>query len=74
MKDKMSDDVKHPSHYTQHPSGVECIEITKHMNFTLGNAMKYIWRCGAKGDPVKDLKKAIEYLEIEINRLKKEEE
>lgn len=44
----MSDPVDHPEHYTSHPSGIECIEITKHMNFCLGNAMKYIFRAGKK--------------------------
>ena len=42
----MTDDVvNHPSHYTGHPSGIECIQITEHMGFNLGNALKYIWRC-----------------------------
>lgn len=58
-----------PKHYKEHPSGIECIEITKHMNFCLGNAVKYIWRCGLKGDKVEDLKKARKYLDIEIERL-----
>ena len=35
------DVVNHPPHYLKHPSGVECIQITEHMGFTLGNAMKY---------------------------------
>lgn len=63
----MTDVVKQPSHYTSHPSGVECIEITKHMSFTLGSAMKYIWRCDLKKDAIEDLKKAQEYLRIEID-------
>ena len=33
------DAVNHPSHYTQHPSGIECIQITEHMSFTMGNAI-----------------------------------
>jgi hypothetical protein len=36
----MADLIHHPPHYTQHPSGIECIQITEHMNFTLGNAVK----------------------------------
>lgn len=64
-----SDPVKHPAHYTQHPSGVECITITEHMNFNKGNAVKYIWRAGEKGDEVQDLQKAVWYLEREIARL-----
>lgn len=62
--------VNHPPHYTTHPSGVECIQITEHMNFCLGNAVKYIWRAGLKGkDPVEDLKKARFYIEREIKRM-----
>ena len=62
--------VKHPSHYTSHPSGIECIEITKHHNFAIGNAIKYLWRAGLKGDAILDLEKAKQYIEIEIERLK----
>ncbi len=62
------DIVNEPSHYTSHPSGIECIDISKHMNFCLGNAMKYIWRCDNKGKDVEDLKKAKKYLEFEIER------
>lgn len=39
------------------------------MNFCLGNAMKYIWRANHKGKPIEDLRKAKQYLEIEIARL-----
>lgn len=67
------DNVNHPSHYTGHPSGVECIQITEHMNFCRGNAMKYLWRAGAKGNAIEDLKKARWYIEREITRLEKEE-
>lgn len=65
----MIDPVNHPPHYKSHPSGVECIQITRHMNFNLGNAIKYIWRAGEKGNAVQDLQKAIWYLNDEINRL-----
>lgn len=57
-----------PGHYKSHPSGVECIQITEHMDFLLGNAMKYIWRAGLKGDEVEDLKKAKWYLERAISK------
>jgi hypothetical protein len=66
----MADLVNHPSHYTSHPSGIEAIQVTRHMNFNLGNAMKYIWRAGLKGDHVQDLEKAIFYLKDEISRIK----
>lgn len=69
---KSNDPVSWPAHYTEHPSGVECIEITEHMNFCLGNAMKYIWRAGLKSDDViQDLEKAAWYIDREIERLKK---
>lgn len=65
------DPVNHPRHYTTHPSGIECIEITRWMNFNLGNAFKYIWRADNKGATIEDLKKARWYLDDEIARLEK---
>jgi len=65
----MPDMVDHPPHYNGHPSGVETIQVTEHMNFCLGNAMKYIWRAGLKGDAIEDLNKAQWYLTREIQRL-----
>lgn len=64
---QQTDVVNHPPHYTAHPSGVECIEITEHMSFTLGNAVKYIWRADLKNDAIEDLRKAIFYLEREVS-------
>ena len=65
------DQVNHPMHYTTHPSGIEAIQITRHMNFNLGNAIKYIWRAGLKDKDktIQDLEKAIFYIKDEINRL-----
>ena len=60
------DQVNQPPHYTQHPSGVECIQITEHMGFNLGNALKHIWRADLKDDAVEDMRKAIFYLNREI--------
>ena len=65
----MNDNVNHPKHYTSHPSGVECIEITEHMNFCLGNAVKYIWRASLQGKEVEDLRKARWYIDREISRI-----
>jgi hypothetical protein len=59
------DPVNHPQHYTSHPSGIECIEVTRHMGFNLGNAIKYIWRADLKNG-VEDLEKAMWYLKDEI--------
>ena len=64
----MTDNVNHPKHYTSHPSGVECIQVTEHMGFNLGNAMKYIWRADLKHDRLEDLKKAMWYLERELKK------
>ena len=60
--------VVHPSHYNWIP-GIECMDVVKHFDFCLGNAIKYIWRAGHKANTVQDLKKAIWYLEDEIKRL-----
>lgn len=77
--DKYNDNVNHPKHYTSHPSGVECIEITKHYDFCIGNAIKYLWRAGLKSEQgyssdekqIEDLKKAIWYIQEKINMLEK---
>lgn len=68
------DTVNHPKHYTSLPSkcecglGIECIQIAEHMNFCVGNAIKYLWRCDDKGDPIENLRKAAWYIEREIGR------
>lgn len=64
----MSDNVNHPSHYTTgfESSPLECIDITRHMPFVLGNAFKYVWRAGKKGGKYKaieDLQKAQWYIQ-----------
>jgi hypothetical protein len=71
------DSVYHPSHYTKHPSGIECIEITRHYCFSIGNAIKYLWRAGLKKDAnlsdkqkeIEDLQKAIWYIKDRIKQL-----
>lgn len=60
--------VNHPKHYNSHPSGIECIDVVEHMNFNLGNAIKYIWRADEKGKSLEDLEKAKWYLQREIER------
>lgn len=65
------DPVNNPSHYTSHPSGIECIRITEHMGFNLGNAVECIWRCDEKLDAIEDLEKAEFYIKREINKRKK---
>ena len=72
-----NDQVNHPKHYTSDHSGIECIDVTRHRNFNIGNAIKYLWRAGLKEDKdrklidkqVEDLNKAVWYLVDEIHRL-----
>lgn len=66
--------VANPSHYISHPSGVHCMTITRHHNFAVGNAIKYLWRAGLKdGETAEgDLLKAIWYIQDEIERLRRE--
>lgn len=68
--------VNNPPHYTSHPSGIEAIQITRHMNFNLGNAMKYLWRAGLKDatKTIEDLQKAVFYINDEIARLQEGEQ
>ena len=67
------DPVDNPKHYNSHPSGVECIQIAEHMNFNVGNAIKYLWRSDNKNG-VEDLKKAAWYVAREIERISKQGE
>lgn len=64
------DPVTKPEHYNSHPSGIECIQITEHLSFTIGNAVKYLWRADLKGG-LEDLKKARWYLDREIAKREK---
>lgn len=78
-----SNRVEHPSHYTwlKDLCGIEVIDITRHMNFNLGNTIKYILRAGHKSEEglsdkqkhIEDLKKALFYIKDEIKRLEEKE-
>jgi hypothetical protein len=69
----MTETVNHPEHYNTHPSGVECIQIIEHFNFNIGAAVKHLWRAGIKTpDPIEDLRKAIWYVQKEIDRIETE--
>lgn len=80
IKDFNNDKVSHPSHYTwlKDKCGIEVIDITRHMDFCLGNACKYLLRCGHKSEEgytanekaIEDLEKAIFYIKDKINQLK----
>ena len=59
----MTDVVNHPAHYNSSPSGVEAIEICSHLNFAIGNTVKYLWRSDLKHkDAREDMSKARWYL------------
>ena len=65
------DMVNHPSHYTSHPKGIECIDVIEECdNFNLAQVMRYVWRVafGGKADDLEDLRKAKFYLERAIDR------
>lgn len=75
----MSDPVNHPAHYTSDPSGVEAIQVTRHRNFDIGNAIKYLWRLGLKEDDgrpaidkeIEDAEKAIWYIQDHVSELRR---
>ena len=79
MLPPMEDKVNSPSHYTVHPSGIECIDITEHYDFCIGNAIKYLWRAGLKKEAgvsdkekeIEDLKKAAYYIDRKIKQLER---
>lgn len=62
------DAVNHPPHYNQ--GGVECIDALRaalgaegFAGFCRGNAIKYLWRAGLKGNPAEDVAKARWYVD-----------
>jgi hypothetical protein len=65
------EEVNHPKHYDLLPNGIECIDVIRHFDVDKGNAIKYIWRAGKKpgADEVKDLEKAIFYLQDRIKEV-----
>ncbi len=76
---KKTEQVSHPSHYAwlKDLCGVEPIEICRHFDFSIGNALKYLMRKGKDdGDKteeekrIEDLRKAIFYINDEIKRIK----
>ena len=79
---KSDDMVNHPSHYIwlKELCGIEVIDITRHLDFDLGNAIKYILRAGHKSEQgynniekeIEDLQKALFYINDKINMLKNE--
>ena len=76
VSEKVCDNVNHPSHYTS--GQIEVIDFIedKELGFHLGNAVKYISRAGRKDadKTVEDLRKAVWYINRQIQRLEREEE
>ena len=82
MTNSNNDRVAHPKHYTwlKDKCGVEVIDITRHMDFCLGNAVKYLLRAGHKTEQgytdrektIEDLRKAVWYINDKINQLTKD--
>lgn len=69
----MGSNVSHPSHYNT--GKIEVIDVIEdwHLDFHLGNAVKYIARCNYKDNKIEDLRKAIWYLQRVIdNEINKE--
>jgi len=72
----VNDNVNHPAHYISGPTHsacgavIECIDVARTFNFSLGNAIKYLWRADLKNAPVEDLEKAVWYIQDEIAKRK----
>lgn len=74
----MNDNVNHPAHYTSSEAqcpgcekSIECIDVTRHMSFNIGNAIKYLWRYKDK-EGIVSLKKAIWYIQDQIKMMENE--
>lgn len=63
-------EIDHPDYYNK--GNIEAIDVIEDwsLNFNLGNVIAYIARCEHKEDKLKDLKKALWYLEREIDSIK----
>ena len=82
MDNNIEEKVSHPPHYTwlKDKCGIEVIDITRHMDFDLGNAIKYLLRAGHKSEKgytvkektIEDLKKAVFYINDKIKTLENE--
>lgn len=61
MTEIQFDEIKKALHYNLHPSGVEAIDLCRFLPFSLGNAVKILFRMHLKGSHEKDLRKAQYY-------------
>lgn len=68
------EEVDHPKHYNEHPKGIECIDVIEDFPFNIGTSIKYLWRAGLKPGQgmVQDYKKALWYIQREIERFEKQ--
>lgn len=75
MEEELNKAVHYPDHYRHLPNGVECIDVTEHFDFLVGNAIKYLWRAGKKDSSkeVEDLEKAMWYIRRKISLLRDKE-
>jgi hypothetical protein len=73
--DEVRELVDHPKHYNNLGAkckcglDIECIDVVGHMDYTIGNAVKYLWRAEHKGKKLEDLKKAQWYVNHEIKKM-----
>lgn len=80
VEKKEEDMVNHPSHYTwlKEKCGIEVIDITRWLDFNIGNAVKYLLRAGHKSEQglsekektIQDLEKAVWYINDKISQLR----
>ena len=74
--------MQHPDYYGGKDNVYECLKVINNWlststgaeSFYLGNALKYIKRCGKKpdNDKIKDIDKAIHYLSLYADILREE--
>lgn len=76
------DAVNHPKHYNSLPAKcecgkpIECIQVVEHMDFLIGNIIKYAWRAGAKDgtSALQDLEKMLWYAQRAVDKEKAKSE
>ena len=75
VRSRLGSDTINPDHYKSHPSGVECIQITEHFDFVIGNIIKYAWRAGKKegNTKIQDLEKCLWYAQRAVDRERRDE-
>lgn len=81
QSDNKQDNVNHPAHYAwlKEFCGIEPLDICRHLDFNIGNSIKYLLRKDkrdfektANEKRIEDLRKAIFYIQDEIELLGKD--